>query len=127
MGPDAPSRGTTGGTATYNRKAKRAEKRSESGSGDENAEPGTSTATTTTTPVSMLSPNKASTKQRRSADEEEDEELQIRVRFNALMDGRIARTRASSIDGNQRKREEAEGSNNGAAVGAAMSDLFPSA
>ena len=83
---------------------KRNSRRRESGSasGDENAAP---------TPPTVLSRPPPS-----DEEEEENEELSIRASFNKLMDGRIARTRASSIDG--------IGSRGG---GNNLSDLFPEA
>lgn len=93
-GEGAPRRSTTGGTAGYGRK-----EGSSSGSGDENAAP---------TPASVLFPPASS-----------DEEQEIRASFNKLMDGRIARTRASSIDGRVESGRGGGGNSNN------LSDLFP--
>ena len=106
---DAPRRGTTGGTASYGKK-KEEKKRSESGSGDENAAP---------TPPSVLRPSSSSSE--KGEDEQTEEELEIRASFNRLMDGRIARTRASSIDGIR------SGFGGGEAGTSSLSDLFPRA
>ena len=108
-GGDAPRRSTTGGTAGYGGgKSKRAgaeiSRGGGSGSGDENAAP---------TPASVLLPAPSS-----SSDGEEEEE--IRASFNKLMDGRIARTRASSIDGSG-------GGRGGGGNNKNLSDLFPQA
>lgn len=96
-GGDAPRRGTTGGTAVYGRK------KETSGSGDENVAP---------TPASVLFPPPPSPS--------DDGEEEIRASFNKLMDGRIARTRASSIDGGGGRGGSGGGGNK-------LSDLFPQA
>lgn len=104
-GGDAPRR-STGGTAGYGGGGK-GRKRSESSSGDENAAP---------TPASVLSPAArppSSSSSSSQSDGEEEQEREIRASFNRLMDGRIARTRASSIDGG------------GGGSGKNLSDLFP--